>query len=97
VTLIDGTRVAPSGEILRADGTPLTLRAGEWLDLDGQVSKPDRASTPARVTSATGMVSSRGTESISQAAADVGEAEAKRRTDAAVAEAVSAAPNNTAK
>jgi hypothetical protein len=43
VTLTDGTIVAPNGEILRADGSPVTLRAGEWLDLDGQVCSPEHA------------------------------------------------------
>jgi hypothetical protein len=97
VTLTDGTSVAPNGDIIRADGSPLRLRAGEWLDLDGQVCSPEHAPAPARVTSPAGMVSSRGTESVSQAAADLGEAEAKRRTDAAISEAISAAPNNSAK
>ena len=97
VTLTDGTTIQPDGAISRADGTTLKLAEGEWLDVNGAVGHGASPKSPAPVTGAAGVMSSKGTDSVSQAGLDQGTAEAERRTKQAIDEAVTAAPNNSAK
>jgi hypothetical protein len=67
------------------------------LDLHGVVSNAANSAGTAPVSGPAGVVSAKGTDSISQAGLELGTAEAERRTNAAIDEAVTAAPNQSAK
>jgi hypothetical protein len=97
IKLTNGTTVKPDGQILRPDGTPLTLGTGEWLDVDGTVCDGARPAAAPSTPKPDDVANSAGTESTSQAGADLGAAEAKRRTKAAIDEAIVAAPTSAAK
>lgn len=99
MTLPNGIHVRPDGSMIGMDSAPLALRADQTLGFDGNITPRQTTTAPPQSAAAAevGGAKAGGTAAVNQAAAELGEAEAQRRTKVAIDTAAAPDPNSSAK